>query len=50
MTSPEEVWMGNYNKGGEYYVQDGVYNWIMILRDEATALEFEATGHVLIMR
>lgn len=50
MNSPEEVWTGNHLKGGEYYVQDGVYNWIMILRDEATAMEFEATGHVLIMR
>jgi len=50
MNSPEEVWMGNHNKDGEYYVQDGVYNWIMILRDEATAIEFEATGHVFIMR
>lgn len=50
MNSPEEVWMGNHLKGGEYFVQDGVYNWIMILRDEATAMEFEATGHVLIMR
>lgn len=50
MTSPDDVWMGNYQKGGEYYVQDGVYNWILKLRDEATMVEYEAFGHVLIMR
>jgi gliding motility-associated-like protein len=50
MTSPDEVWMGNHLKGGEYYVQDGVYNWILLLRDEATMVEYEAFGHVLIMR
>lgn len=50
MNSPEQVWMGNYHQGGEYYVQDGVYNWVLKLRDEATMLEYEAQGHVLIFR
>lgn len=48
-----EPWIGNYKKAGNYYVQDGIYNWL--LKAEAKSSDGELITHnlkgsVLILR
>jgi gliding motility-associated-like protein len=50
LNDPSDVWMGQYRSDQGYYVQDGVYDWVLTLRDEETHLDYEASGHVLIIR
>lgn len=50
LNAPNEVWMGNYRSDNGYYVEDGIYEWVLVLRDEETHLDYEASGHVLIIR
>ncbi len=48
-TSPQERWIGN-DRGGEYYVQDGVYTWQARVRPLGEAEVLLFAGHVVLLR
>jgi hypothetical protein len=48
-TDPNEKWTGEHAKGA-YYVQDGVYNWLLEFRNVYEVDRHGTRGHVVIMR
>jgi gliding motility-associated-like protein len=47
--NPDEGWLGNTN-GGEYYVPNGVYAWVLEVKELATAEYYSFRGHVVLFR
>ena len=45
----QQGWNGSFNNG-QYYVQDGVYTWVLSVKDAYTAELKKFSGHVTIMR
>lgn len=48
-TDPKEKWIGEH-AGGEYFVQDGVYNWLLEFRNVYEVDRHGTRGHVIIVR
>ena len=48
-TDPQEKWTGEH-AGGEYFVQDGVYNWLLEFRNVFEVDRHGTRGHVVIVR
>jgi len=46
---PNEVWLGG-RMDGEYYCQNGIYSWKMILSDPFLGEPSEHSGHIVLIR
>ena len=44
-----EGWMGNH-QGGSHYVPEGIYIWVLEIKDRFTAETVRYTGHVTVIR
>jgi hypothetical protein len=47
--NPEEAWTGSF-KGGEYFVPDGIYTYLISLKSSETGELLELAGSITLIR